>query len=124
MLTLSTEPPSIISHPLLLHCPFVLFSLAHSGVQYAASVRVCIHFRRPEPVWETRKTDSQTCSNAKAKSAGLRLRPLSESARDTWAWLNDLEQDEKKLLKDGVGMSREDEKELLRLWHAREGAAK
>ena len=60
-----------------------------------------------------------TPSNATAKSAGFKLRPLSETARDTWAWLNNLEEGEKKLMKEGIGMTREEEKELLKLWGER-----
>jgi len=45
-----------------------------------------------------------------AVAAGLRCRPVADTARDTWAWLQGREPAEK------PGLSREDEAELLARW--------
>ena len=58
----------------------------------------------------------QTISNARALAAGLTLRPLAESARDTLATdLRDPPVDERK-----GGITREREAELLAVWHSRQ----
>lgn len=53
---------------------------------------------------------------SKALAAGLPVRPLEESVRDTWRW--DRRRSDAPL-REGVGVSLEREAELLAAWHAR-----
>jgi nucleoside-diphosphate-sugar epimerase len=55
----------------------------------------------------------------RAQAAGLRCRPVHDTARDTWAWLSAL--DAPPLLREGAmpaGLAPEREREVLRAWHA------
>lgn len=69
------------------------------------------------PYWEAPEYVALTRFDpSKALAAGLRVRPLEESVRDTWSW------DRTRLdtpLHDGVGVSLDREAELLAAWHAR-----
>jgi 2'-hydroxyisoflavone reductase len=55
-------------------------------------------------------------SIARALAAGLRFRPLSDTARDTLAWWNGLPAERRARLK--AGISREREKQVLAAWAA------
>ncbi|HEX8696347.1 MAG TPA: NAD-dependent epimerase/dehydratase family protein [Longimicrobium sp.] len=67
------------------------------------------------PFWaDPSEADFFTLSNRRAVEAGLRLRPLAESARDTAAW----EPTRKAEARNG-GLSPGREAELLAEWHAR-----
>jgi len=63
------------------------------------------------PLWagEHARGLSQT-SNARALAAGLKLRPLAETAADTARWAAD------SVLPDGIGLDRETEAALLQRW--------
>jgi 2'-hydroxyisoflavone reductase len=69
------------------------------------------------PYWEAPEYVALTRFDpSKALAAGLPVRPLEESIRDTWSW------DRARLdtpLRDGVGVSIEREAELLAAWRAR-----
>ncbi len=54
--------------------------------------------------------------NARAIAAGLRFRPLATTVADLMAWFRSLPAERQARL--GAGMSREQEAELLRAWHA------
>ncbi len=63
------------------------------------------------PLWSEGVEDWQSAmSPARAESAGLRHRPLSETVRDTAAWATDGH------LVDGVGLTADREAELLAHW--------
>jgi 2'-hydroxyisoflavone reductase len=67
------------------------------------------------PFWaDPGEADFFALSNRRALEAGLRLRPLAETARDTAAW----EPTRNAEARTG-GISREREAELLGAWHAR-----
>jgi 2'-hydroxyisoflavone reductase len=69
------------------------------------------------PYWEAPEYVALTRFDpSKALAAGLRVRPLEESIRDTWSW-DRTRQDMP--LRDGVGVSLDKEAELLAAWHAR-----
>jgi 2'-hydroxyisoflavone reductase len=69
------------------------------------------------PYWEAPEYVAFTRFDpSKALAAGLHVRPLEESIRDTWSW------DRARLdspLRDGVGVSLDREAELLAAWRAR-----
>jgi 2'-hydroxyisoflavone reductase len=58
-------------------------------------------------------------SIARAVAAGLRFRPLAETARDTLAWWRTLPEERRAHPK--AGLTPEREAEVLRAWHARRG---
>ena len=58
-------------------------------------------------------------SIARAVSAGLRFRPLSDTARDTLAWWNGLPAERRARLR--AGISRDREKQVLAAWKAARG---
>jgi len=73
------------------------------------------------PVWvypseETRGFSSYDCS--KAIAAGLKFRPLADTARDTLEWWKAKPEDERVLR---TGVDPEKEARILAAWHAREG---
>jgi 2'-hydroxyisoflavone reductase len=53
-------------------------------------------------------------SIARAVAAGLRFRPLSETARDTLGWWNGLPPERRAKLR--AGLSRDREKQVLAAW--------
>lgn len=59
-------------------------------------------------------------SNAGAVAAGLTYRPLATTVADTLAWFGGLPAERQATL--GAGITREREAEVLKAWHAREGA--
>jgi nucleoside-diphosphate-sugar epimerase len=69
------------------------------------------------PYWQSPEFIALTRFDpSKALAAGLLVRPLAESVRDTWAW--DRTRSDAPL-RDGVGVSPEREAELLAAWRAR-----
>jgi 2'-hydroxyisoflavone reductase len=69
------------------------------------------------PYWEAPEYVAITRFDpSKALAAGLLVRPLEESIRDTWSW--DRTRPDTPL-RDGVGVSPDREAELLAAWHAR-----
>jgi 2'-hydroxyisoflavone reductase len=73
------------------------------------------------PVWVPRTGEYgafHLVSSEKAVAAGLRFRPLADTARDTVAWLYETKGDDYEF-GNGAGISSEREAELLRAWHAR-----
>ncbi|MBK8913434.1 MAG: NAD-dependent epimerase/dehydratase family protein [Phycisphaerales bacterium] len=72
------------------------------------------------PVWVPPTGDSAgfgRIDNRRAIAAGLRFRPIADTARDTLSWWN--EQPEERRSKLRAGISAEREAEVLRAWHAR-----
>jgi 2'-hydroxyisoflavone reductase len=64
-------------------------------------------------------------NNAAALAAGLRFRPLEETARDVYAWDQQRQPDGKTggaLAGQAIGMKPEREAALLREWHQRHGS--
>jgi 2'-hydroxyisoflavone reductase len=59
-----------------------------------------------------------TMSNARAARAGLRFRPILDTARDTLAWLATVPEDQRARL-GSTGISREKEAKVLAAWKAR-----
>jgi 2'-hydroxyisoflavone reductase len=73
------------------------------------------------PLWFDAKGEMAgfgTRSNARAVAAGLRFRPMLDTARDTLAWLSTVPEDQRKKLA-GSGISREKEAKVLAAWKAR-----
>jgi nucleoside-diphosphate-sugar epimerase len=58
-------------------------------------------------------------SNARGLAAGLTFRPLADTARDTIAWHKSRPAQERENMRAGLSPNRE--RELLEMWHAREG---
>lgn len=69
------------------------------------------------PLWMGEETDGgvMRVDNHAALQSGLSFRPLTQTVRDTLAWVHDRLQDP--ALKAGISRSRE--KELLKAWHTR-----
>ena len=77
------------------------------------------------PVWlpgEGETAGFHRVSTARAVDAGLRFRPLAETAGDTVRWHREQEGEEYDF-GERAGLSREREADLLRQWHARETGA-
>ncbi|WP_188187173.1 NAD-dependent epimerase/dehydratase family protein [Nonomuraea sp. SYSU D8015] len=56
----------------------------------------------------------------KARAAGLRIRPVAETVRDTWAWLREIPEDERDFGADTThGIPAEKEAAILAAWAAR-----
>ena len=73
------------------------------------------------PMWFDAKGEMAgfgTMSNARAVKAGLRFRPILETAKDTLAWLATVPEDKHKQLA-STGISREKEAKVLAAWKAR-----
>lgn len=74
------------------------------------------------PLWAPDDPDSAGVwlpSSAKAHAAGLRGRPVTETVRDTWAWLRDIPEAERSFGKHGIGrhgIDPEKEAGLLAEW--------
>jgi 2'-hydroxyisoflavone reductase len=73
------------------------------------------------PVWmypspEMRGFSAYDCS--KAIAAGLRFRPLAETALDTLEWYKSLPEDQQRMR---TGVDPEKEARILQAWHARNG---
>ena len=66
------------------------------------------------PMWEPQFPGAHTYDAAKAAAAGLRCRPLAQTAADTLAWDQRRGQPELR-----TGLSAEIERELLAAWHSR-----
>jgi nucleoside-diphosphate-sugar epimerase len=58
-------------------------------------------------------------SNARGLAAGLTFRPLADTARDTIAWHKSRPAQERENMRAGLSPNRE--RELLEMWHARDG---
>jgi 2'-hydroxyisoflavone reductase len=66
------------------------------------------------PVWVPEKDSAfDTCSNARARAAGLTFRPIEETIRDTLAWARTRPGDHEWR----AGLKAEREAQLLRAWH-------
>jgi 2'-hydroxyisoflavone reductase len=77
------------------------------------------------PVWipaEGEYAAFHLVSTEKAVAAGLKFRPLADTARDTVAWCNE-ERGEDYVFGKLAGISKERQDELLAAWHAREKEA-
>ena len=73
------------------------------------------------PMWFDAKGEMAgfgTLSNARAVKAGLRFRPILDTAKDTLAWLATVPEDKRKQL-GSSGISREKEAKVLAAWKAR-----
>ncbi len=73
------------------------------------------------PMWIPAKDDYRgfgTYANARAEAAGLTFRSIEDTARDTLAWLAELEPDEAAKVRSS-GITREREAAVLAAWHAR-----
>jgi 2'-hydroxyisoflavone reductase len=73
------------------------------------------------PMWIDNKDDYAgfgTLSNAKAVKAGLRFRPIAQTAKDTLAWLDTLPADEKAKAR-STGIKPDKEAKVLAAWKAR-----
>ena len=71
------------------------------------------------PMWadsESPMTGSLTWSPAKALAAGLTIRPVETTIRDTLNWFRSLPEDRQATLRAGIAPDRE--KEVLASWHA------
>ncbi len=76
------------------------------------------------PMWadsESPMTGSLTWSPAKALAAGLTIRPVETTIRDTLAWFRSLPEDRQATLRAGIAADRE--KEVLASWHASKAEA-
>jgi 2'-hydroxyisoflavone reductase len=74
------------------------------------------------PVWIPAKDEYAAfhlVSTEKAVAAGLKFRPLADTARDTVDWCNETKGPDHEFGESGAGISRQREAELLRAWHAR-----
>ena len=72
------------------------------------------------PMWipnEGEDAGFGTLSNAKALKAGIRFRPIGETAKDTLAWLATLPEDERAKL-ESSGIKRDKEQKVLAAWKA------
>jgi 2'-hydroxyisoflavone reductase len=76
------------------------------------------------PLWladEPEAAGAWTHSSAKALAAGLMCRPVTETVRDTWAWLNDVPESDRSfstpMLRHGIAP--EKEAAILAAWDAR-----
>ncbi|HEY5949491.1 MAG TPA: NAD-dependent epimerase/dehydratase family protein [Kofleriaceae bacterium] len=72
------------------------------------------------PVWlpnEGAYAGFGTTSNARALKAGIRFRPVGDSAKDTLAWLATLPEDDRKKFRSS-GIKREKEDKVLAAWKA------
>jgi 2'-hydroxyisoflavone reductase len=58
-----------------------------------------------------------TTSNARALKAGIRFRPVGETAKDTLAWLATLPEDERTKFRSS-GIARDKEDKILAAWKA------
>jgi 2'-hydroxyisoflavone reductase len=77
------------------------------------------------PVWIPAKDEYAAfhlVSTAKAVAAGLKFRPLADTARDTVAWCNEEKGPGYEFGDKGAGISSQREAELLRAWHTRSKA--
>ncbi|MDG2518289.1 SDR family oxidoreductase [Lysobacter soli] len=76
------------------------------------------------PIWVSRKSGEYAgygaVSNARAVMAGLTYRPLETTVTDLMAWFRSLPAERQAKL--NAGISREREAELLKAWHAQQGA--
>ncbi len=75
------------------------------------------------PMWadsDSPMTGSLTWSPAKALAAGLTIRPVETTIRDTLAWFRSLPADRQATLRAGIAPDRE--KEVLASWHASKDA--
>jgi 2'-hydroxyisoflavone reductase len=73
------------------------------------------------PVWVPARGEYAAfhlVSTEKAVAAGLRFRPLADTARDTVAWCRDARGPDYDFDR-GTGLTREREAQLLRAWHQR-----
>jgi len=73
------------------------------------------------PMWFDAKGEMAgfgTMSNARAVKAGLRFRPILDTARDTLAWIETVPDDKRKKYS-STGISREKEAKILAAWKAR-----
>lgn len=75
------------------------------------------------PMWIPAEEDPGfgTASNARAVAAGLKFRPVVDTAKDTLAWLENLPADmkpEQRVRAKSSGISREKEAKVLAAWHA------
>lgn len=74
------------------------------------------------PVWIPAKDEYAAfhlVSTERAVAAGLKFRPLADTARDTVAWCNEAKGPDYEFGDKGAGISRQREAELLGAWHAR-----
>ncbi len=72
------------------------------------------------PMWIPNEGDEVgfgTNSNARALKAGIRFRPVGETAKDTLAWLDTLPEDQRKKVRSS-GIKRDKEDKLLAEWKA------
>ncbi|GAA4559543.1 NAD-dependent epimerase/dehydratase family protein [Planotetraspora kaengkrachanensis] len=76
------------------------------------------------PLWLAQGPETEggwTHSSAKALAAGLTCRPITETVRDTWAWLKDVPEDERsfgnRMLRHGIDPGKE--ARILADWDAR-----
>lgn len=79
---------------------------------------------RDVPAWadsDSALAGSLTWSANKALSAGLTIRPVEETIRDTLAWFRSLPEERQSNLR--AGMSRDKEASVLEAWHSSEPAA-
>ncbi|MDR0181541.1 NAD-dependent epimerase/dehydratase family protein [Lysobacter arvi] len=76
------------------------------------------------PIWVSRKSGEfagyGAVSNARAIQAGLTYRPLDTTVKDLMAWFRSQPAERQAQLR--AGITREKEAELLKAWHARQGA--
>ncbi len=73
------------------------------------------------PAWIPRSSEGGglcSLSNAAAIAAGLRVRPVEETARDTLAWWNEQPEERRKLR---YGLASEREAQILSAWKSRRG---
>ena len=74
------------------------------------------------PVWIPAKDEYAAfhlVSTDKAVAAGLKFRPLADTARDTVAWCRETKGEDYEFGEGGAGISSQREAELLSAWHAR-----
>ena len=78
----------------------------------------------PLPIWVSAKRGPYagygTVGNARAVAAGLTYRPFETTVADLMQWFHALPAERQAKLR--AGLTREEEAELLKAWHAREGA--
>ena len=73
-------------------------------------------------MWADAESDGAgalTWSSEKALAAGLKIRPIDETVKDTLTWFKSLPEERQSKLR--VGMSAEKEAAVLKAWHKKQG---
>jgi len=74
--------------------------------------------RREMPMWDPKYVGISSFANARAIKAGLTLRPIGDTAKDTLAWLETLPEDQRGTARSS-GIKPDKEAKVLAAWKAR-----